>query len=217
MDNLFSFVEQHMALLLLVKEYKVNIIFRTMGRLKRYNFPWYKVIEKTVGVGPWDWMRSPPVYNRDLPLLQEINANAVRLYGWMNDISHQAFLDAAYQKGILVVVAYRWNWSLYGTSLSTKFRKLIFQLKDNSRCEMKSLRWFRTVLHIQQANIQFSTFLTNSVFMWAIGNELNLGRGYQTDVWDFIASLKSKLENRFSPIPKPSFIRRNKVLELGIQ
>lgn len=138
-------------------------------------------------------MRSPPVYNRDLPLLQEMNANAIRLYGWMNAVSHQAFLDAAYQRGILVVVAYRWNWNLYSSGGESRIRRKLMEAatgQQQMRDEVVTMVQ-NCATHPAGTNSIFP-ILTYVVFMWSIGNELNLGRGYQTDVWDFIASLKSK-------------------------
>lgn len=95
----------------------------------------------------WDWYLSPAIYERDLPLLQELNANAIRTYGWLNGNNHTAFLgtfnnfyfnfklfikfylsksfffsyfykDECYARGIYVVVGYSWDWTLYNSGSS---------------------------------------------------------------------------------------------------
>jgi hypothetical protein len=60
----------------------------------------------------WDWYSTPvgtigimfilisSVYQRDLPLIQELNANLIRTYEWRNDVNHSAFLDECYNRGM---------------------------------------------------------------------------------------------------------------------
>lgn len=55
---------------------------------------------------------------RDLPLIRQLGANVVRIYGWDTTASHTAFLDACYNGGVdpVFVLVNRWidpatNWS----------------------------------------------------------------------------------------------------------
>ncbi|GAB5558790.1 MAG: hypothetical protein SynsKO_04370 [Synoicihabitans sp.] len=56
--------------------------------------------------------------DRDLPLMRELGANVVRIYGWNETADHAAFLDACYNGGVdpIYVLINRWidpntNWN----------------------------------------------------------------------------------------------------------
>ena len=46
------------------------------------------------------------LWQRDLPLLRQMGANAVRVYHWLPREDHTPFLDAAHASGVRVIVTY---------------------------------------------------------------------------------------------------------------
>lgn len=69
-------------------------------------------------------------WERDLPLMRELGANVVRIYGWSDTADHTEFLDACYNGGVdpIYVIINRWidpntNWSDSGsiTAISNTF------------------------------------------------------------------------------------------------
>jgi len=93
------------------------------------------------------------IYNRDLPLLRQMGANTIRLWGWNNGADHTDFLDKAYNNGInpIYVIVTFWMGSGYDIS-DTNVRNTI---KANFRLMVAAHKNHPAVL------------------MWAIGNELN--------------------------------------------
>jgi len=57
------------------------------------------------GCCTYDWYSNSAIWNRDLPLIQELNANLIRTYNWRNNMRHDAFLDECYKRGIYVVAS----------------------------------------------------------------------------------------------------------------
>lgn len=47
-----------------------------------------------------------PLWERDLPLIKEMGANTLRLYGWGLQADHSAFLDYAQSQGLAVIITY---------------------------------------------------------------------------------------------------------------
>lgn len=90
----------------------------------------------------WDWYSSPDVYNRDLPLLQELNVNTIRTYKWRNNISHKAFLDECYARGIYVIVGFSWNWNDFNGGSAGRQR--MRESKRNIFFEEKNFKLFFT-------------------------------------------------------------------------
>jgi len=115
----------------------------------------------------WDWQSTPGVYKRDLPLMQEMGVNTLRIYGWRNSMNHNAFLDECLAKGIHVTIGWTFNFNLFGSSAGrAKMRTDVVNMVKN---------------HAKHP----------AVLMWAVGNELNAsGRGYQSNVWNFIGELR---------------------------
>ena len=106
------------------------------------------------------------MYNRDLPYLQELNVNLIRLYTWRNDVSHSAFLDACLSRGIYVIAEFVWDSNLFNSGASgqqTMKNNLVSMVQNNNH---------------------------PAIIAWAVGNELNIGDKNDTNVWNFIRTLK---------------------------
>jgi hypothetical protein len=93
------------------------------------------------------------IYSRDLPLLREMGANTIRLWGWRYDADHGDFLDAAFNNGVrpmYVVVPYWLDASrdisdpLVREAIQAEFTQMVAMHKDHP-----------------------------AILMWVIGNELN--------------------------------------------
>jgi hypothetical protein len=93
------------------------------------------------------------VYSRDLPLLREMGANTIRLWGWKFDADHSDFLDAAFNNGVrpMYVVAPYWLDASLDISdpsirqaIKAEFTQMVAIHKDHP-----------------------------AILMWVIGNELN--------------------------------------------
>lgn len=94
------------------------------------------------------------IYDRDLPLLRQMGANTVRLWGWNNQSNHTDFLDKAYNNGnnpIYVIVTF-WMDPLYYDITDPDVRKAVKQA-------------FRQMVAAHKNH--------PAVLMWSIGNELN--------------------------------------------
>ena len=72
-------------------------------------------------------------WERDLPLLRQMGANIIRIYGWSDTANHDAFLDACYNGGVdpIYVLINRFidlntNWSNSGAvgAISSTFKAL---------------------------------------------------------------------------------------------
>jgi beta-galactosidase/beta-glucuronidase len=93
------------------------------------------------------------IFNRDLPLLRQMGANTVRLWGWTYDADHSDFLEAAHTNGIrpiYVIVSY---WLDPSRDIS----------KPETREEITAEFTQMVAIHKEYP----------AVLMWAIGNELN--------------------------------------------
>jgi len=132
--------------------------------------------DSKTGVGSWDWYSSPDVYMRDLPLLQELNVNLIRTYRWRNGVSHKAFLDECSKRGIYVIVGFPWNWNDFNGGSAGRQR-----MRDSLTTMVRNC-------HDHAA-----------VFGWAIGNELNLNRPYNAQVWNFVRELRDLVHQVESP------------------
>lgn len=93
------------------------------------------------------------LYNRDLPLLRQMGANTVRLWGWQDDGDHGEFLGAAYNGGVAPIYVIASYWIPGGLDLSAP------AVRDQLTSE------FVTMVTVHKDN--------PAVLMWAIGNELN--------------------------------------------
>lgn len=115
-----------------------------------------------IGVDPrYDWpygdyftAEHAGIYGRDLPLLREMGANTVRLWGWKADSQeHGPFLDAAYNGGVRPIYGIVSYWLGAGRDIySPGGRQAIID-------EFTQM----VAIHKDYP----------AVLMWAIGNELN--------------------------------------------
>ena len=98
------------------------------------------------------------VWTRDVPLIRNMGANVVRLYGWNNKLDHTDFLDALYNDGdapIYVALTFWFKCQEEVTNLLTRvnlksdFRHMVNKYKNHP-----------------------------AVLMWLIGNEYNSPQCY---------------------------------------
>jgi len=109
------------------------------------------------------------IYNRDLPLLRQMGANTIRLWGWNNSADHTDFLNKAYNNGtepIYVIVTFWMGHSVYQDISSPEVRA---RAKTNFRNMVSSHKNHPAVL------------------MWAIGNELNAPWMYGNNLADMFS------------------------------
>lgn len=73
---------------------------------------------------------------RDLPLIRELGANVIRIYGWSETADHTAFLDACYNGGVdpIYVIINRWidpntNWG--DSAAVSAIRQTFVQIDQN--------------------------------------------------------------------------------------
>ncbi|MGR3309274.1 MAG: glycoside hydrolase family 2 TIM barrel-domain containing protein, partial [Candidatus Brocadiales bacterium] len=111
-----------------------------------------------IGAVPWeyDFFSDPDIYNRDLPILREMNVNAIRTYGV---VSSTGFLDACYNDGVDPI------YVVMGYYIPTEIDEIPIDLSnDTVREGIKD--GFRTYV---------STYKTHpAVLMWSPGNETEL-------------------------------------------
>ncbi len=93
------------------------------------------------------------IYNRDLPLLRQMGANTVRLWGWQYDADHTDFLDQAYNNGVnpIYVIAPFWLDSSRDISDAATREAIIAEFSQ------------MVAIHKDHP----------AILMWVIGNELN--------------------------------------------
>jgi hypothetical protein len=118
--------------------------------------------ETTAPYGDYFTSDYGTIYNRDLPLLRQMGANTLRLWGWKYDADHTDFLDTAYNNGeapIYGIVSY---WLPAGLDLSDQAVR--GRIADE----------FRRMVEVHKNN--------PAVLMWAIGNELNADWMYGRDL-----------------------------------
>lgn len=126
------------------------------------------------------------IYGRDLPLLRQMGANTIRLWGWNNEADHADFLNKAYNNGknpIYVIVTF-WMDSGYEIS-DPDVRNTI---KEN----------FRNMVAAHKNH--------PAVLMWAIGNELNAPWMYGDNLDDLFSLInemaqEAHLEEGENPHP----------------
>ena len=120
--------------------------------------------ETTPPYGDYFTANHAAIYNRDLPLIRQMGANVLRLWGWDNNADHTDFLDAAYNGGIdpLYVIIMFWiGHDVYPEICSPAAQA---QIKANFRAMVAAHKNHPAVL------------------MWAIGNELNAPWNYGNDL-----------------------------------
>jgi hypothetical protein len=132
------------------------------------------------------------IYNRDLPLLRQMGANTIRLWGWNNSANHKDFLDKAYNNGtnpIYVIVTFWMGKSVYPDISSPTARA---KIKSN----------FRNMVACHKNH--------PAVLMWAIGNELNAPWMYGDNLDDLFSLIdemcqEAHLEEgeNFHPVTTP--------------
>eukprot|EP01118_Nematostelium_gracile_P005222 TRINITY_DN1633_c0_g1_i2.p1 TRINITY_DN1633_c0_g1~~TRINITY_DN1633_c0_g1_i2.p1 ORF type:complete len:402 (-),score=100.87 TRINITY_DN1633_c0_g1_i2:82-1287(-) len=126
----------------------------------------------------WDWVTSPSLFDRDLQNLQEMNANLIRVYNIRYNVRHDAFLDACAKAGVYVILSYQWKWDQFSAN------------------NLAAMRTDVTNLVLNHAN-------HSAVLGWCVGNELNLNRAFDVNVWNFVKELKDLVHSTESRIGAP--------------
>jgi hypothetical protein len=109
------------------------------------------------------------IYLRDFPLLRQMGANTIRLWGWNNQANHTDFLNKAYNNGvnpIRVIVTFWMDPSYYPDISSTTARTQIISA-------------FRNMVALNKDN--------PAVLMWSIGNEANAPWQYGSHLDDLFS------------------------------
>ncbi len=96
------------------------------------------------------------IYDRDFPLLRDMGANTIRLWGWNNTADHLDFLDKAYNGGVNPIYVIAGYWINAGLDIDPNSL-------NNVREQLKAE--FREMVSIHKNH--------PAILMWAIGNELN--------------------------------------------
>jgi len=109
--------------------------------------------------GDYYTLDQSAIYLRDLPLLRDMHANTIRLWGWNNEADHTDFLDRAYNNGkrpLYVIVTF---WMALDLDLSD----------DETKTDLKNDFQAMVAAHKNHP----------AVLMWSIGNELNASGTYE--------------------------------------
>jgi parallel beta-helix repeat protein len=101
------------------------------------------------------------IYDRDLPLLRDMGANTIRLWGWNNTADHLDFLDKAYNGGVNPIYVVAGFWINPDLNIDP-------DSPDNVREQVKAD--FREMVAVHKNH--------PSILMWAIGNDLNADNMY---------------------------------------
>lgn len=101
------------------------------------------------------------IYERDIPIIRDMGANTIRIWGWDRDAEHTDFLNKLYNNGKdpIYIIASFWISQKLDLSnndvreqLKSDFRKMVARNKDNP-----------------------------AILMWIVGNELNAKGEYAYD------------------------------------
>jgi hypothetical protein len=98
-------------------------------------------------------VKSSAQYQRDLPILREMGANTIRLWGWGYNADHQDFLDTAYNHGSRPVYVIPTYWINAAQDL------------NDPSIRQKIITEFRQMVALHKNH--------PAILMWMIGNELN--------------------------------------------
>ena len=132
--------------------------------------------ETTPPYGDYLTSDQSPIYDRDLPLIRQMGANTIRLWGWNNSADHTDFLDKAYNNGvnpIYVIVTFWMGHSLYPDISSPSARA---QIKANFSAMVAAHKDHPVIL------------------MWSIGNELNASWMYEDRLADLFSLINEMAE-----------------------
>ena len=104
---------------------------------------------------PKDWFtyNYRSIYTRDLPLLRDMNCNAIRLWD-IDSRNHTDFLDEAYNNGVKPIYVIAGYWIDPGKNLS-------------DQCVREEIKnGFRNMVRAHTDH--------NAILMWCVGNEINM-------------------------------------------
>ena len=148
--------------------------------------------ETTPPYGDYFTSNYSPIYERDLPLLRQMGANTIRLWGWNNTADHTDFLNKAYNNGvdpIYVIVTFWMGPSAYPDISSLSART---QIKANFRAMVAAHKNHPAIL------------------MWSIGNELNASWMYAdrlNDLFSLINEMAAEAHQEegsgYNPVTTP--------------
>ena len=102
-----------------------------------------------------------PIYTRDLPLMRQMGANCLRLYGWDPGANHAAFLDAAYNGGQRPIYVLLNRWVDPATDWN-----------NASAVNLIIADWVRMATNVMQHPAVFGYLIGNEV-EWSNGNRQN--------------------------------------------
>lgn len=133
------------------------------------------------------------LYDRDLPLLRQMGANTIRLWGWNNTADHLGFLDKAYNNGIDPIYVIVGFWINAGLDIDPSS-------PSNVREQLKAD--FREMVSMHKNH--------PAILMWSIGNELNADWMYGGNLVHLFSLINEKAEeahaeegDNYHPITTP--------------
>ncbi|MEW6419257.1 MAG: LamG-like jellyroll fold domain-containing protein [Nitrospirota bacterium] len=124
------------------------------------------------------------IYDRDLPLLRQMGANTVRLWGWNNNANHIDFLDKAYNGGVDPIYVIAGYWINGGLDIDPNS-------PANVREQLKA--GFREMVAACKNH--------PAILMWAIGNELNADWMYGNDLNNLFSLINEMAEEAHAEDP----------------
>ncbi len=128
------------------------------------------------------------IHDRDLPVLRELGANALRLPYWDNAADHHQFLDKAYNGGINPIYVIAGYWIDKGLELDP-------QSTSNVREHIKSD--FRQMVALHKDH--------PAILMWSIGSDLNDAGAYATAELPHLFSLMDEMAFEVRTEEGPNF------------
>ncbi len=116
------------------------------------------------------------IYDRDLPLLRQMGANTIRLWGWNNAAVHTDFLNKAYNNGVdpIYVIVTFWMGPSFYPDISSPF----------ARAQIKTDFGAMVAAHKNHP----------AILMWSIGNELNAPWMYGNKLNDLFSLINEMAE-----------------------
>lgn len=110
------------------------------------------------------------IYERDLPLIRDMNANTIRLWGWNTASDHTDFLDQAYNGGDRPIYVIAGFWIDHADAVSVDYLEEI-EKYENGEEGMVS-RFLEIVTDHKDHP---------AILMWSIGSNVNEALGWTCD------------------------------------
>lgn len=149
------------------------------------------------------------IWERDLPLLRDMNVNMIRLYGWNNALDHTAFLDACFNGGLQSIFVALTFWfpkqdltdTFVRSKLKRHFAAMVASVQSHPAIAMYLIgNEFNSASWYGASAEQLQSFVELANDLGAIAHELDPNHVValplsDEKLVDFIATWDSKLAN----------------------